>query len=205
MGPWAIVNPRKTMLLQSPLRKSLKRSLNQDLQEMRLKLLKFRWSYTPFPLRFQLIIGLLIGFLCLGCSENELVNERQSMGEIGWIQKNKFEIPFEITDTSHLYDMQVAIRQTNTYSFYNLYFISEILSDAGTSLKKAEAEAIFYDAKSGKPKGSGIGDMYSHSYTIFKNIKFPKSGAYRILLKQNMRMDTLEGIVSVGASLVKKK
>ena len=172
---------------------------------MRLKLLKFRWRYTPFPLRFQLIIGLLIGFLCLGCSENELVNERQSMGEIGWIQKNKFEIPFEITDTSQLYDMQVAIRQTNTYSFYNLYFISEILSDAGTSLKKAEAEAIFYDAKSGKPKGSGIGDMYSHSYTIFKNIKFPKSGAYRIRLQQNMRMDTLEGIVSVGASLVKKK
>ena len=172
---------------------------------MRLKLLKFRWSYTPFPLRFQLIIGLLIGFLCLGCSENELVNERQSMGEIGWIQKNKFEIPFEITDTSHLYDMQVAIRQTNTYSFYNLYFISEILSDAGTSLKKAEAEAIFYDAKSGKPNGSGIGDMYSHSYTIFKNVKFPTSGAYRIRLQQNMRMDTLEGIVSVGASLVKKK
>ena len=146
-----------------------------------------------------------MGFLYLGCSENELVNERQSMGEIGWIQKNKFEIPFEITDTSHLYDMQVAIRQTNTYSFYNLYFISEILSEAGTSLKKAEAEAIFYDAKSGKPKGSGIGDMYSHSYTIFKNVKFPTLGAYRIRLQQNMRMDTLEGIVSVGASLVKKK
>jgi gliding motility-associated lipoprotein GldH len=172
---------------------------------MRLKLLKLRWRYTPFPLRVQLIIGLLIGFTFLGCSENELVNERQSMGEIGWIQKNKFEIPFEITDTSHLYDMQVAIRQTNTYSFYNLYFISEILSEAGTSLKKAEAEAIFYDAKSGKPKGSGIGDMYSHTYTIFKNVKFPKSGAYRIRLQQNMRMDTLEGIVSVGASLVKKK
>jgi gliding motility-associated lipoprotein GldH len=101
--------------------------------------------------------------------------------------------------------MQVAIRQTNTYSFYNLYFISEILTEAGTSLKKAEAEAIFYDAKSGKPKGSGIGDMYSHTYTIFKNVKFPKSGAYRIRLQQNMRMDTLEGIVSVGASLVKKK
>jgi len=201
----ATVNPRKTVLLQSLLRKSLKRNLNQDLQEMRLKLLKFRWRYTPFPLRFQLIIGLLMGFLCLGCSENELVNERQSLGEIGWIQKNKFEIPFEITDTSHLYDMQVAIRQTNTYSFYNLYFISEILSEAGTSLKKAEAEAIFYDAKSGKPKGSGIGDMYSHSYTIFTNVKFPTSGAYRIRLQQNMRVDTLEGIVSVGASLVKKK
>ena len=82
-----------------------------------------------------------MGFVYLGCSENELVNERQSLGEIGWIQKNKFEIPFEITDTTNLYDMQVAIRQTNTYSFYNLYFISEILSEAGTSLKKAEAEA----------------------------------------------------------------
>jgi gliding motility-associated lipoprotein GldH len=172
---------------------------------MRLKLLKFRKRYTPFSLRFQLITGLLIGFMFLGCNENELVNERHSMGEMGWLQKNQLEIPFEITDTTTIYDLQVAIRQTNTYSFYNLYFISEILSEAGTSLKKAEAEAIFYDAKSGKPKGSGIGDMYSHSYTIFKNVKFPKSGAYRIRLQQNMRVDTLEGILSVGASLVKKK
>jgi gliding motility-associated lipoprotein GldH len=193
------------MPLQSHLRRSLRRSLNQDLQEMRLKLLKFRKRYTPFSLRFQLITGLLIGIMFLGCNENELVNERHSMGEMGWLQKNQLEIPFEITDTTTIYDLQVAIRQTNTYSFYNLYFISEILSEAGTSLKKAEAEAIFYDAKSGKPKGSGIGDMYSHSYTIFKNVKFPKSGAYRIRLQQNMRVDTLEGILSVGASLVKKK
>jgi len=170
---------------------------------MRLKLLKFRWNYIPFPL--SLILGLLMGFVILACSGNEFVNQTQSMGEIGWIQKNKFEIPFEITDTTTLYDMQVAIRQTNTYSFYNLYFISEILNGDGTRMKKAEAEAIFYDAKSGKPKGSGLGDMYSHSYTIFKNLKFPKSGAYRIRLQQNMRIDTLEGIVSIGASLVKTK
>ena len=88
-----------------------------------------------------------MGFVILACSGNEFVNQTQSMGEIGWIQKNKFEIPFEITDTTTLYDMQVAIRQTNTYSFYNLYFISEILNGDGTRMKKAEAEAIFYDAK----------------------------------------------------------
>lgn len=172
---------------------------------MRLKLLKFRCKQINAPLSLPCTIGLLLAFVILGCSGNELVNERQSLGEMGWIQKNKFEIPFQITDTSQAYDMQVAIRQTNTYSFYNLYFISEILSEEGKSIKKAEAEAIFYDAKSGKPKGSGLGDMYSHSYTIFKNLKFPKSGAYRIRLQQNMRMDTLEGIVSVGASLIKKK
>ena len=141
----------------------------------------------------------------MACGGDELINERHSMGETGWIQKNKVEIPFEITDTSQVYEMQVAIRQTNTYSFYNLYFISEILNDQGRRLKKAEAEAILYDAKSGKPKGSGLGDMYSHSYTIFKNLKFPKSGNYRIRLQQNMRMDTLEGVVSVGASLIKIK
>ena len=172
---------------------------------MRLKLLKFRCKQITSYLCLPFNIGLLFAFIILGCSGNEVINERQSMGEIGWIQKNKFEIPFQITDTSQVYEMQVAIRQTNTYSFYNLYFISEILSVEGTSLKKAEAEAIFYDAKSGKPKGSGLGDMYSHTYTIFNNLKFPKSGAYRIRLQQNMRMDTLEGIVSVGASLIKKK
>jgi gliding motility-associated lipoprotein GldH len=172
---------------------------------MRLKLLKFRSKQVNAHLSLPRIIGLLLAFIMLGCSGNEHVNERQSMGEVGWIQKNKFEVPFQITDTSQVYDMQVAIRQTNTYSFYNLYFISEILNEEGKSFKKAEAEAIFYDAKSGKPKGSGLGDMYSHSYTIFKNLKFPKLGAYRIRLQQNMRMDTLEGIVSVGASLIKKK
>lgn len=172
---------------------------------MRLKLLKFRCKQITPSLSLPCIIGLLLAFLILSCGGNELVNERQSMGEIGWIQKNKFEIPFQITDTSQVYDLQVAIRQTNMYSFYNLYFISEIMNEEDKNIKRAEAEAIFYDAKSGKPKGSGLGDMYSHSYTIFKNLKFPKSGTYRIRLQQNMRMDTLEGIVSVGASLIKKK
>jgi gliding motility-associated lipoprotein GldH len=190
--------------LQSHLRKSLKRNLNQDHQEMRLKLLKFKYNSSNH-LSFTLIISLFLAFVCMACGGDELINERHSMGETGWIQKNKVEIPFEITDTSQVYEMQVAIRQTNTYSFYNLYFISEILNDQGRRLKKAEAEAILYDAKSGKPKGSGLGDMYSHSYTIFKNLKFPKSGNYRIRLQQNMRMDTLEGVVSVGASLIKMK
>ncbi len=172
---------------------------------MRLKHLKFKCKQVNAHVSLPCIISFLLAFVILGCGGNELVNERQSMGEMGWIQKNKFEIPFQITDTSQVYEMQVAIRQTNMYSFYNLYFISEILSEENKSIKRAEAEAIFYDAKSGKPKGSGLGDMYSHTYTIFKNLKFPKSGTYRIRLQQNMRMDTLEGIVSVGASLIKKK
>lgn len=166
---------------------------------------KFRYKLVKIPLNSQSILGLLISLLFIACSGNELVNETQSMGQLGWIQKNKFEIPFEIKDTSQIYDMQVAVRQTNTYSFYNLYFISEILREGGTSVKKVQAEAIFYDAKSGKPKGSGLGDMYSHSYTIFKNLKFSKFGSYKIRLQQNMRMDTLEGIISVGASLIKIK
>ena len=172
---------------------------------MGLKLLKLKFKRVAIAIRTQFALVLLLGFALLGCRGNELVNETQSMGEIGWIQKNKFEIPFEIKDTSQTYAMLVAIRQTNTYSFYNFYFIAEILNGDGTRVKKAEAEAIFYDAKSGKPKGSGLGDMYSHSYPIFKNIKFPTSGSYRMRLQQNMRIDTLEGIVSVGASLIKMK
>jgi gliding motility-associated lipoprotein GldH len=81
---------------------------------MRLKLLKFRSKQVNAHLSLPCIIGLLLAFIMLGCSGNEHVNERQSMGEVGWIQKNKFEVPFQITDTSQVYDMQVAIRQTNT-------------------------------------------------------------------------------------------
>ncbi len=123
------------------------------------------------------------------------------MSEHGWLQKEKVEIPFEINDTTKSYDLLVAIRQSNDYPYYNLYFIPKIINADGYVIKRGFSEAFFYGARTGKPKGTGLGDMYSHQYSIFKGLRFTRMGKYKISLEQFMRTDTLKGIVSAGASI----
>ena len=78
----------------------------------------------------------IIGFIALlslvGCSGDTAVfDQTESMGEIGWLQKKKIEIPFEIKDTTISYALDVSIRQSNDYAYYNLYFVPQIIDSKG--------------------------------------------------------------------------
>jgi gliding motility-associated lipoprotein GldH len=144
----------------------------------------------------------LISVLNSSCQSDAVFDQSESLAEHGWVQKKQIVFPFEIQDTTKTYDLQVAMRQSNDYPFYNLYFNCRLIQENQGVWKKAFAEAILYDPKTGKPKGGGVGDMYSHSYTILKGLKFPRRGKYQVELEQYMRTDTLVGVVSVGASLI---
>ena len=74
----------------------------------------------------RIILFLTLG-VCFSCQTETLVDQTVSMTENGWLQKNNVEIPFEISDTTKSYDINVAIRQSNEYPYYNLYYISKIL------------------------------------------------------------------------------
>ncbi|WP_164969627.1 gliding motility lipoprotein GldH [Aquirufa rosea] len=156
---------------------------------LRLQLLKF----------FELVLPL--SFL-MACQGDQVFDQVSKMGEKGWLQKNQISYPFEIKKIDQSYTLYVAIRQSNDYPFNNFYFVPKILGSNGQVIKQALAEAILYDPKSGKAKGKGLGDMYSHKFAIFKQLKFPKKGKYTLLLSHDMRTDTLAGIISVGASLI---
>jgi gliding motility-associated lipoprotein GldH len=111
---------------------------------------------------FKRIILFLTVITAVACQTDTLVDQQVSLSEQGWLQKNKIFIDFQVTDTSKSYDVRVAFRQSNEYPFYNLYFVPKILNADGKVIKRAFAEALLYDAKTGKPRGSGLGDMYSH-------------------------------------------
>lgn len=150
------------------------------------------------------IAGFILSLIFLSnCSDNRVFDQNISMGQTGWAQKNVLKIPFHIEDTAKSYDLRVAIRQSNDYPFYNLYFVPQILNKDGKTIKRGLAEAFLYDAKTGKAKGSGLGDIFSHQYVIFRALKFEKPGNYSVTIEQFMRTDTLKGVVSLGASLIK--
>jgi len=151
---------------------------------------KFSWVITLFVFAFQFSCQLESGF-----------EDQTSMGEIGWPEKQTlvYRIP-QIQETG-FYQLDVSIRQDNNYPFYNCYFITEIKNSKGKKPKKGLAEAFFYDQKSGKPKGDGLGDLFSHRYTIFDKVYLQKGEQVQIAIRQFMRRDTLQGIISVGYSL----
>jgi gliding motility-associated lipoprotein GldH len=78
-------------------------------------------------------------------------------------------------------------------------FLRYYLSDSlGKELKSQQLELLLMDAKTGKPQGKGLGDIYTHQFDLLKNYTFQKPGSYQIKLKQYMRQDPLPEINSVG-------
>lgn len=146
-------------------------------------------------------IGLIFIFLLAACQMEPGFEENTSLGDTGWPEKQTLAFAVPEIKENGLYDLETFIRQDNNYPFYNCYFIAEIKTEKGTTLKKGLVEAIFYDPKTGKPKGQGLGDLFNHRYKIFRQISLKKGDKIQVQFRQFMRRDTLTGIISVGFAL----
>jgi gliding motility-associated lipoprotein GldH len=110
---------------------------------------------------------------------------------------------FTIADAGKSYDFYYLIRNATTYPFYNLY-IKRSLTDSTTKvMSKSMEELILFDANTGKPLGSGLGDIFDHKFKIesLSNYHFPRAGEYTFSVVQNMRQDPLLGVMSIGVSI----
>ena len=59
-------------------------------------------------------------------------------------------------------------------------------------------EFNLFEQKTGRPLGSGIGDIYDHQLWLLSSYGFDEPGEYTIRLQQYMRLDSLEHILSIG-------
>jgi gliding motility-associated lipoprotein GldH len=57
--------------------------------------------------------------------------------------------------------------------------------------------------KEGKWLGSGMGDIFEHRIPIQQNARFDKQGMYHFSFEQNMRLNPLPHIMSVGLRVEK--
>jgi gliding motility-associated lipoprotein GldH len=79
-------------------------------------------------------------------------------------------------------------------------FLNYALTDsAGVPVKTNLMNEFLFDAKSGEPFGeSGLGDIYDHQFLLLKDFQFKNPGKYVMTFEQQMRADTLQGILAVG-------
>ena len=151
---------------------------------------------------FRVVLILLTwGLFIQSCQIEPGFEENTSLGTTGWPEKQVLSYKIPEIPESGSYQLFVNIRQNEDYPFYNCYFIPQIKDGKGKIIKRTLAEGIFYEPKTGKPRGEGSGNLYNHSYLIFDKLTLKKGEKITIEISQFMRRDTLKGIYSVGYSL----
>lgn len=150
------------------------------------------------------IVSLFIACISLWyCTPRDDFRSIHDLKGSEWPIDSLHSYTFTITDTNKSYDFYYLIRNATAYPFYNLYIKRSLADSTGKTLSVSMEELLLFNAKTGKPYGDGLGDIFDHKFKIksLSNYRFPKPGVYTFSMEQYMRQDPLLGIMSVGVSV----
>ncbi len=139
------------------------------------------------------------------CGDSSVYEEKKDFEDGYWLFTDPVYFPFEIEDETEPYDLSLFVRSTLDYPYQNLYIQYYVEDSTGSVLQEKLHNIILFNQKTGKPIGSGVGDIYDLEKSFLNNFRFPEAGKYRLRLDQYMRHDTLRNVLSVGFKLQKSK
>lgn len=150
-----------------------------------------------------IILIISVSIFNLACDEKTVFNQNKDFDNAKWLIKDECKFEFEIDDPNQTYKLYYNVRNNLTYAYYNLYITRYLFDEKGKKLDENLDELMLADEKTGKPLGTGLGDIFDHKILIKKEMKFPKKGKYVIKIKQFMRQDPLPDILSFGVAIEK--
>ncbi|WP_436517868.1 gliding motility lipoprotein GldH [Ekhidna sp. To15] len=143
---------------------------------------------------------ILAAFVMLtSCDSSRVYEDYNDLEEAFWHLDSIQTFDFKIQDTTKSYNLLGTFRNASSYPFYNLYFQYTLHDSTGGILLQELKQVDLFDPKTGEPNGSGLGDLFDHSFALVENHKFESEGQYSLSFEQYMRRDTLPFILSVGA------
>ncbi|WP_373513961.1 gliding motility lipoprotein GldH [Persicitalea sp.] len=139
-----------------------------------------------------------------GCEDKDTLYKAYEDIEDGqWFVENKFDFQFEIKDTTQTYNLYYLVRNAQQYPYYNLYLDRVMRGPDGKVVFSRLDEMYLSDEVTGKPRGSGLGDLFDHKFVFQRNYHFAKPGKYSISIAQSMRQNPLPFVLGVGLSIEK--
>ncbi len=146
----------------------------------------------------QLILIFILSSFLAAC-DNQRVFEQTIDNEHGkWAKDDGKLFEFHITDTALSYNIYYYVRASILYPYRNLYLNYKLSDNKNKVLSNKLQNMNLFDDKTGKPLGSGLGDINDLSVLSLENFHFPDTGKYTFEVKQYMRQDTLSEIFSIG-------
>ena len=147
-------------------------------------------------------ILLYANFLLMICScdnSQYLFRENTSIDNEVWRVNTQIPFRFTVSDTTQIYKIGFNIRYTYSYPQQNLYVFLHTVFPNGMRTHDTLSVDLF--SPEGKALGKGKRVLELQHY--FARVKFPMSGEYFMSLEQAMRMDTLQGVTSMGLYISK--
>lgn len=154
-------------------------------------------------MRFLGIISLV--FLFTACDPSRVFEDNQDLENGIWVKDQKVAFRFDIEDANQAYNIYANIRNAQHFPYRNLYYQFQLADTSGVVLKKELKNIDLFEAKTGKPFGSGLGDVFDHQQLIIDEFNFPNAGQYELTFEQYMRVDTLSLIMSMGTRVESHK
>lgn len=152
---------------------------------------------------FFVVIVLL---LLVSCDTSRVFEDQRDFKDRVWAARDTTEFDFGIQDTGLPYHVYLTVRNSVDYPYSRLFVRYNLRDSIGNLIRSDLATSYLFDLKTGEPHGrSGLGDLYDHRLMLLENFQFEQPGKYRLQLVQYMRMDSLPGIVAVGARVENAK
>lgn len=150
----------------------------------------------------HLLYSLLMISLFSGCSvsENIYYEQFEDVNPQSWKWEDAKKFEFEVTDSSHLYNLFCGLRIDSDYNYSNIWLIYVLRGPDGY-MRKDQFQVVLSD-NFGKWKGEGVSNLISYRTPFIKNQQL-KKGKYTLEIFQNMRDESLEHVNNVGLQILK--
>ena len=141
---------------------------------------------------------MILVFAAFSCGGNRIFEKNVKFSDRIWHKDSAAVFNFEISDINTNYRFYFNLRNTILYPYQNIYLTYALEDTLGNVYDSDLTNINLFDSKTGKPHGSGMGDIFDHQYLVIDNYQFNNPGTYLFRIKQYMRMDSLPEIMSVG-------
>ncbi len=149
----------------------------------------------------NLIVIFIFILFCMACEQKHFYNEYKAVNVKAWQSTDTLIYSINIDDANALYDIAVSVRYQKDYEFSNIWL--SIVDSYSKANETFRLEVPLFK-KDGKPYGKVSGSLCTQTIPFQKQIRFPKTGQYKIKLVQLMRKDPLDGISDIGIIIDKK-
>lgn len=162
------------------------------------------FSYILIHSYTQKLLLLILLIASASCEDKDTLYKAYEDIEDGqWFVEKKFDFRFEVSDPTQTYNLYYLVRNAQQYPYYNLYLDRVMRGPDGKVIFSRLDEMYLSDEVTGKPRGSGLGDLFDHKFVFQRNYRFPKPGNYTISIAQSMRQNPLPFVLGIGLSVEK--
>lgn len=161
---------------------------------LRMKGLKNK-IHTVFGRRLPPLISILF-ILIASCNKNLIKEENQQIKNYSWDYADVKTFTVDINDTVRHYDISIDLRHNFNFDWRNLWVKIETVFPDGRQLEKRVN--LVLSEPDGHWYGKCLGDNCDIRIPIQVNAIFPQTGKYIFKISQDMRVNPLPQIKSVG-------